>query len=76
MPVYRFRSIEDMPPPWRNSGDPGNLRAVGEMLALYRRLSGADSRLEPGVTRFASVEEMKARREDPHRPEDRLRARR
>ncbi len=69
MPVYRFRSIEEMPPPWRDSDDPGNLRAVGEMLALYRRLQGPRGHRQRGVTRFASIEQMKADPEDPHRGE-------
>lgn len=62
MPVYRFRSIEEMPPPWRESGDPGNLRAVAEMLALHRRLS-AEPRRAPGVTRFRGIEDLKASKE-------------
>lgn len=70
MPVYRFRSIEEMPPPWRESGDPGNLRAVAEMLALHRRLS-AEPRRAPGVTRFRGIEDLKAAKE-PLRPSDRV----
>ncbi len=33
MPVTRYRSVEDMPPPWREPNDPGNLRRVAQMLA-------------------------------------------
>ena len=57
MGVQRFRSIEEMPPPWRPANDPGNLRVVATMLALYRLLAPAPS---PGVRRFRSVEEADA----------------
>lgn len=60
--VRRYRGIEEMPPPWRESGDPGNLRAVAEMLALHRRLS-AEPRSAPGVTRFRRIEDLKAGKE-------------
>lgn len=62
MPVQRYRSIEEMPPPWRESGDPANLRMVGELMALHRRLT-REPRREPGVTRFRSIEELKAAKE-------------
>jgi threonine dehydrogenase-like Zn-dependent dehydrogenase len=41
MGVQRFRSVEEMPPPWRPANDPGNLRVVATMLALSRRLNPA-----------------------------------
>jgi len=54
MGVQRFRSVEEMPPPWRPADDPGNLRAVAGMMALYRLLVPAPP---PGVRRFRSIEE-------------------
>lgn len=57
MPVRRYRSVEEMPPPWRPPDDPGNLRAVAAMLALYRLLAPPFPR---GVRRFRSVEEADA----------------
>lgn len=57
MPVTRYRSVEDMPPPWRDADDPGNLRAVALMMALYWRLAGAVERPERRVQRFRSIEE-------------------
>jgi len=46
-----------MPPPWRPADDPGNLRMVAAMLALYRLLGPATPR---GVRRFGSIEEADA----------------
>lgn len=60
MGVQRFRSVAQMPPPWRPADDPGNLRMVATMLALYRLLAPATPR---GVRRFASVEEADADRQ-------------
>ena len=57
MGVQRFRSVEEMPPPWRPTDDPGNLHMVATMLALYRLLAPAPF---PGVRRFRSVEEADA----------------
>lgn len=57
MGVQRFRSVEEMPPPWRPADDPDNLRMVAAMLALYRLFAPATPR---GVHRFASVEEADA----------------
>jgi hypothetical protein len=68
--VYRFRSIDEMPPPWREPDDPGNLRAVAQMMALNRRLREPTHRRTPGVTRYASVQEMKASRQDPYHREN------
>lgn len=65
MPVRRYRSVEEMPPPWRSADDPGNLRVVAEMLALYRRLDRSERR--PGVRRFRTLEEANADRGDPYR---------
>jgi hypothetical protein len=57
MGVQRFRSVAEMPPPWRPADDPGNLRMVATMLALYRLFAPATPR---GVRRFASVEQADA----------------
>jgi hypothetical protein len=66
VPVTRYRSIEEMPPPWREVNDPENLRWVGHMLAFYRSLMrGAPGR--PGVQRFRTIEEANAARGDPYR---------
>ena len=64
MPVFRYRSIAEMPPPWREADDPGNLRAVAEMMALYRRLRGVRWSPVPGVRRFRSAEEADAAMRD------------
>lgn len=65
MPIERYRSIEDMPPPWRDPDDPENLRIVAEMLALYRTFR--KERPQPGVRKFRSIEEMSAATDDPFR---------
>lgn len=70
MAVYRFRSIDEMSPPWREPDDPGNLRAVALMMALDRRLRGPTHRRTHGVTRYSSIQEMKASREDSYHRED------
>ena len=57
MPVQRFRSVEDMPPPWRDVDDPGNLRRVAMMLTLHQRLV---PRPIAGVRRFRTLEEANA----------------
>jgi len=69
MPIQRFRSIEDMPPPWRDEDDPGNLRQVALMLALHQRLA---PRPRPGVRRFRTLEEANAERGDVLRQNERL----
>ena len=63
MPVQRYRSIEDMPRPWRMPDDPENLRVVARLLGLHRSLVGT-LRRRPGVTRYRSIEEAEADRED------------
>ena len=62
MSVTRYRSIEEMPRPWREVDDPENLRVVAQMLALYRRLVGGVPR-QAGVTRFRSIQEASAARD-------------
>ncbi len=67
MAVARFRSVEEMPPAWRDKDDPENLRMTAQMMALYRLFDPALEEDHPGVERFRSIEEMKARRRDPYR---------
>ncbi len=64
MPVEKYRSIEEMPPVWRDPDDPGNLRRVAMMMAFHQRLAPPP---EPGVRRFRSFDEAKAERGDPLR---------
>jgi hypothetical protein len=66
MSVTRYRSIDEMPRPWRETDDPGNLRVVAQMLAFYRGLVGSLSR-RAGVARFRTLQEAKASRNDPYR---------
>ena len=65
MAVTRYRSIEEMPRPWRASDDPGNLRVVAQMLAFYRNLTRVVPR-RPGVERFRSLHDANAARNDPY----------
>lgn len=64
MPVARYRSIEQMPPPWRDPDDPDNLRRVAMMMAFHLRLIRPSA---PGVRRFRSSEEAEENRNDPAR---------
>lgn len=70
MSVERFRSIEDMPKPWRDPDDPENLRVVGQMMALYHRLHKPEAVRDPRVRRFKTLQELNADRDDPYRQED------
>ena len=65
MSVIRYRSIEEMPRPWRDPHDPGNLRLVGRMLTFHRSLMRG-ARREPGVWRFRTQAEADAARSDPY----------
>jgi len=64
MSVTRYRSVEEMPRPWRDPRDPANLRLVARMLAFHRSLTRGTS-LRPGVQRFRTLEEANASRNDP-----------
>ena len=66
MSVTRYRSVEEMPRPWRDPQDPGNLRLVARMLAFYRDLFRNAPRRQ-GVQRFRTLEEANASRNDPYR---------
>lgn len=65
MPVYRYRSIEEMPRRWREPHDPAIPREIGRLLALHRAFTVA--RPSPGVRRYRSAEEMEADRADRRR---------
>ena len=59
MPVYKYRSIEDMPDaPWYEPGDPRLFAALVRLSELSRRLHAR--RYRPGVMKFRSIEEMSA----------------
>jgi len=66
VPVTRYRSVDEMPPPWREQDDPANLRCVARMLAFYRSLTASAPR-RGGVRRFRTLEEANAAREDLYR---------
>ena len=66
MSVTRYRSIGEMPRPWRETNDPGNLRVVAQMLAFYRGLVGSVPR-HAGVQRFRTLQEANAGQNDPYR---------
>lgn len=68
MTVQRYRSVEEMPPPWRHPDDPQNLRAVARMLALYR-IMNPNAPAPRGVRRFRTIQEANAERGDPYRRE-------
>ena len=62
MPVYKFRSVEDMPgPAWRTPGDPGLYRALASLSETTRRLH--PRRFPAGVYKHRSIEEMNAQRD-------------
>ena len=66
MPVTRYRSVEEMPRPWRDAHSPENLRLVARMLAVYRCFA-TDTPRQTGVQRFRSLQEANAGRNDPYR---------
>ena len=66
MSVTRYRSVEEMPRPWRDPRDPGNLRLVARMLAFHRSLVRTVQRTA-GVQRFRSLHEANTSRNDPYR---------
>ncbi|RLE27820.1 MAG: hypothetical protein DRJ65_01625 [Acidobacteria bacterium] len=66
MPVTRYRSVESMPPPWRNANDPGNLRNVAMMMDFYVRMT-ADAERARGVRKYKSIEEAYSDRGDSFR---------
>lgn len=73
MPVYRFRSIEEMDAyTWRTPGDPELYRAIRFTWDLARRTN--PRRFRPGVHKFRSIEDMN--RADDARLDEHVRARR
>jgi len=64
MSITRYRSIEEMPRPWREVDDRGNLRVVAQMLAFYRALVRSAPR-QAGVQRFRTLQEANASRNNP-----------
>ena len=57
MPVYKYRSIEDMDAhSWRRPGDPELYRAIAFVWDLARRTN--PRRFTPGVCRYRSIDEM------------------
>lgn len=69
MPVQRYRSIEEMPAPWKAADAPGNLRAAAAMLQLYRQFRPRDAASRGSVRRFRSVQEANLDHSDPYRQE-------
>ena len=70
MSVQRFRSIEEMPKPWRAPDDPENLRVVAQMMNLYHRLHKPEAVRSPPVRRFKTLQELNSDRDDPYRQEN------
>lgn len=66
MSVFRYRSVEEMAPPWRDPADAGNMRAVAEMLRFYHRCA-AKGVLPRGVRRYRTIEALNEERGDPYR---------
>jgi len=67
MPVQRYRSVEEMPAPWKDADAPGNLRAAAAMLQLYRQFRPREAASRGSVRRFRSVQEANLDRSDPYR---------
>lgn len=63
MPVYKYRSIEEMPDEtWRAPGDAVLYRAMRQVWDFGRRTSKV--RYRPGVYKFRSIEDMDAAQEE------------
>jgi hypothetical protein len=57
MPVYKYRSIEEMDArSWRHPGDPELYRAIAFVWDLARRTN--PRRFSPGVYRYRSIDDM------------------
>ena len=73
MPIYKFRSIEEMDAQtWRTPGDPALYQAIRFTWELARRTN--PRRFPPGVHKFRSIDEMN--RADEARLQEHTRARR
>lgn len=55
MPVRKFRSIEEMRPPWRERGSPQLDRALRRVLELGSTMARLSFR--PGVRSYRTIEE-------------------
>jgi hypothetical protein len=58
MPVFKYRRVEDMPPPWRTPGEPGLYEAIARVWEFGQRW--IRPRFPPGVYKRRSIEEMNA----------------
>jgi len=62
MPVYKYRSIEDMPGDrWLTPGDPAIVRSIRHVWDLAALIGPTD--IPSGVHKYRSIEEMSADRE-------------
>ena len=68
MPVYRYRSIYDMPDEtWRQPGDPALYRTMRQVWDFGRRTT--TRRFTPGVRKYRSIDEMsRAQESEPRVP--------
>ena len=72
MPVYKYRSIEEMDAhTWRSPGDPELYRAIRFTWELARRTN--PRRFPPGVHKYRSIDEMN--RADEQRLDEHVQAR-
>lgn len=63
MPIQKFRSVADVPPPPRRTpGDPALYRAIAGAWELSRRLR-PERRFPAGIHRHKSIESMNRQRE-------------
>jgi len=58
MPVHKFRSVEEMEPPWREPGDPALYRAIARVWDFGRR--SWPRRFPPGLHWHRSLADMNA----------------
>jgi hypothetical protein len=59
MPVFKFRSVEEMSQPvWRAPGDPALYEAIAGLWTFGARIQGR--RFPPGVHRHRSIEDLNA----------------
>lgn len=56
MPVRKFRSVEEIPPPWMTPGDPALFDAIRAVWEFGRRTSPLC--FPPGVYRHRSIESL------------------
>ncbi len=56
MPVRKYRSVADVPPPWREAGDPDLARAIERVWDFGQRW--IQPRFPPGLYKCRTMEEM------------------